>query len=514
MKPFVLLILDGWGIAKKSTGNAIELAEKKKFDKYLSEFANTELFAHGFHVGLPDSQVGNSEAGHLNIGGGRLIKQDSVRISEEINDGRFKKNTAINQIIDHVLANKSAMHLFGLISDNDSPHSSLDHLYALVDLVFEKGVKKIYLHLITDGRDAPQYEAINILDKINKKIADRAKIVSLMGRFFAMDRGKNWERTKRAFECLVLGSAQVLKNYQEAVLHEYNRKITDEYLEPTIIADTEKEKEISRVRDNDGLIFFNLRSDRARQISKCFVQKDFQKMDEGEFKRKKFVKNLAFCAFTDFGPDLDNILTAFPSAEIKNSLPIVLKNKTQLYIAETEKYAHMTYFINGGYANPVNGEERIRIPSKIVKSYAEIPEMSIYEITKKVIYFLKNEKFEFIAVNFANPDMVGHTGDLMATIKAIQHTDFCLGKIVDHVLKKNGTAIITADHGNAEKMIDETTGEVWTSHTTNKVPFILVDKNLKNVKLRQGSLANIAPTIYDIMQVKHLPKKLNSSLIK
>ncbi|MFA6537102.1 MAG: 2,3-bisphosphoglycerate-independent phosphoglycerate mutase [Patescibacteria group bacterium] len=514
MTPVVLLILDGWGIAPKNQGNAIELANKQNFDRYWNDFAHTKLFAHGHYVGLPDNQVGNSEAGHMNIGAGRLIKQDSVLISETIADGRFKKNLAINTTIEHVLLNKSNMHVFGLVSDVDSPHSSLEHLYALVDLIFAKGIKNIYLHLITDGRDSPQYEAINILDKVEKNIVGKAKIVSLMGRFFAMDRGKNWDRTRKAYECLTESKGSVFKNCQEVVLHEYNRKINDEFIEPTIISNNEHDAQKSRVSDNDGFIFFNLRSDRARQLSKCFVQKDFQKRNTGEFKRKRVIKNLSFCAFTDFGPDLDHILTAFPSADIKNTLPVILRGKTQLYIAETEKYAHMTYFINGGYADPVNGELRFRVPSKVVKSYAQIPEMSVYEITKKVLSGLQKDQFEFIAINFANPDMVGHTGDLQATIKAIEHVDICLDKIARTVLRTNGTLIITADHGNAEKMIDEKNGEVWTSHTTNQVPFILINKDLKNIKLKEGKLGNIVPTIYELFGMEKLPIKLSSSLIK
>ncbi len=514
MFPTVLLILDGWGIAPKTKGNAIENARKPNFDKAWDKYPKAQLFAHGKHVGLPDNQVGNSEAGHLNIGAGRLVKQDSVIISEAIKNGVFYKNTALLESIKHVLKNKSALHLFGLVSDQESPHSSLNHLYSLVELAKKKGVEKIFLHLITDGRDSPQYEAMNILKKIEENVNGFASVVSLMGRFYAMDRGKNWERTKVAYNCLTLGSGDLFSDTQSAILHNYNKKITDEFIYPTVIASNKKRLEQTRVSDNDSVIFFNLRSDRARQLSKCFVQEKFNQLNPGSFVRKKVIKNLKFCAFTDFGPDLDSILTAFPSFEVYNSIPLVLQKYRQLYIAETEKYAHMTYFINGGFANEINGEDWLRIPSKKVTGYDLIPEMSVYEITSTVLHFLKLDKYQFIAINFANPDMVGHAGNLKATIKAIEHTDICLGKIVEAVLAKGGNVLITADHGNAEKMIDEKNGEIWTSHTTNKVPFILVSNNYKNRRLVEGSLGNIAPTIYEIMEVSTLPETIYSSLIQ
>ena len=500
--PFVLLILDGWGIAPPNKGNAIELAKKPRFDLLWKKFPHTKLEAHGRHVGLIRHQVGNSEAGHMNIGAGRIVEQDATIISEDIQNGKFFKNVALHQVFSHCMDNNSDLHLLGMISDGESPHSSLDHLYALVDMATAHGQKNIYLHLITDGRDSPQYAAERIIDQIVKRIDGKAMIASLIGRFFAMDRGKNWSRTKKAYDCLTVGNGKCFNNYRDAIVHAYNQGITDEFLEPSIVCEEKKHRKLSRVKDNDGLIFFNLRSDRARQLTKCFVQKDFNALNPKSFKRRKVLENFQFCAFTDFGPDLDHTLTAFPSADIRHTLPMILKDKKQVYIAETEKYAHMTYFINGGYDQPVNGEERIRIPSLKIKSYDLQPEMSVYKITAKVEKLIKTGKYDFIAVNFANPDMVGHTGNLAAVVKAIEHVDICLGKLASLVLKKKGTLIVTADHGNAEREIDLANDEVWTGHTVNPVPFILVSDKFHNLSLHGGDLASIAPTIYDLMDVK------------
>lgn len=504
MTPLVLLILDGWGIAPKHAGNAIELARKPNFDQLWKEFPHTQLKAHGKYVGLPASQVGNSESGHMNIGAGQKIEQDAVRISEAITDKRFQKNTALLQTIKHVKQNNSRLHLMGVVSDGESPHSCLEHLYALVDLAHTQKVKNIFLHLFTDGRDSPQFSAIKILDELFHKINGKAELASLIGRFYAMDRSKNWPRTKKAYEALTDARGDCFETYEQAVTRAYNQGATDEYVEPAILC----QKKESRIQDNDGVIFFNLRSDRARQLTKCFVQKDFNQQNPGSFKRGTVLKNTSFCALTDFGPDLDSILTAFPSADIENTLPIILRHKKQAYIAETEKYAHMTYFINGGYADPVNGEKRKRIDSKKIKSYATKPDMRAYGLTKEVRRFLQIKKFDFVAVNLANPDMVGHTGDLKATVRAIEHCDKNILEIAKLVAKRNGTLIITADHGNAETMLDLKTNEIYPRHTTNPVPFILVNKKLQKQKLQEGILGNIAPTIYKIMDIKYPEKEL------
>ncbi len=497
--PLILLILDGWGIAPKNKGNAIELAKKPNFDFLLKKYSHTSLFAHGRHVGLPENQVGNSEAGHLNIGAGRVVKQDSVIISKAIKDGTFYKNTAILELIKHVNKNKSDLHLMGLISLHNSPHMSLEHLYALTKMAC-KQCKNIYLHLFTDGRDSPQFAAADILRQVQKKLPEKVKIVSLVGRFYAMDRNKRWQRTQTAYELLISGKGEVFEDFDKAVLHSYNKELTDEFLEPSLIVP--KGKKPVLIKDNDGIVFFNLRSDRARQLTKCFVQKDFNKINPKSFKRKKKLKNLAFVALTDFGPDLNNILTAYPSVTEKNTMPILLQNLRQVYISETEKYAHVTYFINGGSDKPVNGEDRINIASPNVRSYDLKPEMSAYKITDKILDLLSKKSYDYYVVNLANPDMVGHTGNLEAGIKAIEATDKCIGAIYKKFLAAKGTCIITADHGNAEKMLDLKTGEKFTEHTVNKVPFIFV--NSKNVKLRSnGRLSHIMSTVLDVINQKN-----------
>lgn len=513
MHPIVLIILDGWGIAPRSRGNAIEAARKPNFDKLWKKYPHTTLDASGRFVGLADGWVGNSEAGHANIGAGRLVKDDMVVISEEIANGKFQKNLAINQTIDFVLQNRSRLHVMGMASDGQSPHSSLEHLYAIVDLARGRGVKEIFLHLFTDGRDAPQFNAIKIVGNIAKRVNSKAKIASLIGRFFAMDRGKNWERTKQAYNCLTGVDSLRFNTPEQAVLHAYNKKITDEYLEPSMIAATTKEQTQTRIQEKDGVVFFNARSDRARQLTKCFVQKEFNKLNPGSFRRMEVIEELEFCALTDFGPDLDHILTAYPAAVLPDTLPRLLNNKKQVYIAETEKYAHMTYFINGGSADPVNGEIRVRVPSPTVKSYAQKPEMSAKKVTREALRFV-NEGFDFVGVNFANPDMVGHTGDLAAVMKAIEVVDECLGQMARVALAKNGSMLIVGDHGNAEKMIDLENGEIWTGHTTNPVPFILINDERRSLKLRNGALSDVAPTVYDLFEIKGLPKLLNKSLVK
>ncbi len=514
MGPVILLILDGWGIAPKSRGNAIELAKKPAFDKLWDKYPHTQLEASGTAAGLPAHYVGNSEAGHINIGAGRIVKDDAVVISEDIFNGRFKKNLALNETIEFVTKNHSSLHLIGLVSDGESPHSSLDHLYALVDLAYGSGLRQIYLHLFTDGRDSPQFHALKIVDEVLKNVYGKATIVSLIGRFFAMDRGKNWTRTQKAYDLFSVGRGQQFRDYRDAIVHSYNQKVTDEFIEPSVISNSKKQASKTRINEKDGIIFFNARSDRARQLAKCFVQKEFNKKNPGAFRRSKVYNNILFCALTDFGPDLDHIITAYPSADLRDTLPIMLKDKRQLYIAETEKYAHITYFINGGSANPVNGEERFRVASPRVKSYASVPEMSVYKIARHVEKALEKDQYDFMAINFANPDMVGHTGNLKAVIEAIEHVDNCVKELGNLVLKKNGVIIITADHGNAEKMIDLETNEIWTAHTNNSVPFILVGDEFRGIKLQKGILANIAPTIYDVFGYKKIPKIISKSLIK
>ena len=506
------MILDGWGLWKETEGNAIATAKTPVIDNLYKQYPNIQINASGKYVGLLAGQPGNSEAGHMNIGAGRVIEQDAISISKSINNGTFFKNPAFLQIASHVAKHNSNIHLMGLLSDGSSPHADTDHILSLLSFFINKTKANIYLHLFTDGRDSPQFAASSILEKYRDVFnRDRIQIASIMGRFYAMDRKKTWNRTKQAYDALILGKGIEVADPNTAVNQAYNRGENDEFIQPTVIM--KGKKPVATIDNKDVVVFFNLRSDRARQLTKVFVQHDFEKKNPGSFKRSKSLKDVLFVALTDFGPDLDHILTAFPGIDIPDTLPIALCDIRQLYIAETEKYAHISYFLNGGYDHIVAGEERVNIPSKDVDSYAEMPEMSTRELAQHLIKVMQEDKYDFICVNIASPDMIGHTGDLKAGIKAVEIVDKEVGKVVKAVLAKKGTLIITADHGNIEEMIDLKTKEIDTKHSTNLVPFIIV--NHANYKLKKtGKLANIAPTILDILQLPK-PKLMKAkSLIK
>ncbi|MFA6272848.1 MAG: 2,3-bisphosphoglycerate-independent phosphoglycerate mutase [Patescibacteria group bacterium] len=508
-KPTVLIVLDGWGIAPASESNAIELAKKPVMDRLWKKYPHTKLKSYGRFVGLPAKQDGNSEAGHMNIGAGRIVDQDSIIITKSILDGTFYRNPGFAQAVQHVSKYKSNLHLMGIISGDQCPHMSPDHLTALIELARRKRVYNVFLHFFTDGRDSNRYYAIKLIKKIEKKLNSNEIISTVMGRYY-LDRTKNWDITQRAYNALVLGEGLKADSPQQAILQAYNRGETDEFVTPSIM------KGGKPISDGDSVIFYNLRSDRARQLAKPFVQNKFNTKNAKSFQRKKVLKNLIFVAMTDFGPDLEGMLTAYPSMDIRDTLPMALRNVRQLYVAEGQKYAHMTYFFNGGYSDPVGGESRITIPSTSVKHFDDKPEMSAGKITNTVLQKLKSRSYDFIALNYANPDMVGHTGNLKATVKGIEFTDKCIGRIVQQVQKQKGTVIITADHGNAEDMINLKTGEVDTKHSSNPVPFIIVssDKKITRKKnLPEGVLGNVAPTILDIMKIEK-PKlmKLKSLL--
>lgn len=511
--PLILVILDGWGIGEPSKGNAITLAKTPTIDGVSKKYPFTTLCAHGLCVGLPAKQDGNSEAGHMNIGAGRVVEQDAVRISKSINEGSFFRNSGFVEAVRHVQKNKSNLHLMGMVSNGMSAHSDPDHLTALLAMIHKYGVKSVYLHLFTDGRDSPQFMSLSIIDKLKDQFKNGEKIATVIGRFYAMDRKKKWERTEKSYNALVLGEGNMTDDYQSAITQSYNKGQSDEYIEPYVIKD---QKNITpRINHNDSLIFFNLRSDRARQLAKAFVQEDFNKMNPGSFHRKKVIKNLRFVAMTDFGPDLDSILTAFPSPDLKDTLPMVLKDFSQLYLAESEKYAHVTYFFNGGYAGKVDGEEQIMIPSPDVKSYDQYPPMKSKELTEEVLKNLNKNKFNFTAINYAAPDMIAHTGNLQAGIECCQAVDFEIKKIIRSYLKKNGTVIITADHGNVEEMINLKTNEIDTEHSTNPVPFILISKERSKIKLRKnGVLGDIAPTILELLGIDKPATMTGKSLLK
>ncbi len=511
--PLVLIILDGWGLSREVTGNPIALAKTPNINAYFKKYSNTQLYAHGQYVGLPEGQPGNSEAGHMNIGAGRLVEQDAVVISKSINNGTFVKNPALLQATKHVKNNNSDIHLMGLICDVSSPHSDMDHLLSLISFFTAKTKQNIYLHLFTDGRDSPRFAALKILNHYHKVFENpRVQVASIMGRFYAMDRKKAWDRTKMAYEAMTLGQGQTARSVEDAVSQAYNRGESDEFILPTVIVDSAN-KPLGAIGDDDVVVFFNLRSDRARQLSKVFVQNNFEEKNPGSFKRDGIIKNLLFVALTDFGPDLDSILTAFPSIDLKGTLVEAMADHRQLYIAENEKYAHVTYFFNGGYDRSIVGENRINIPSPAVATYDLKPAMSAREITKYVIKALNKKQFDFVVINFANLDMVGHTGNLAAAIKAVEVVDECLGDIVKIVLKKKGTAVITADHGNVEDMINLKTGEVETEHSCNPVPFLLINEQEKYQLKQDGSLCNIAPTVLEVLGIDKPSEMSADSLI-
>ena len=509
--PTLLLILDGFGIGDLSDpGNAITPQSAPNIFRYIKRYPTTLLKAHGIDVGLFPDQQGNSEAGHLNIGAGRVVKQDLVIISDAIKDGTFFKNESLHQGLLHAQKHKSDMHIMGLITNGQSAHSNPEHIYALLKYFRSKKQKNVFIHLFTDGRDSPMHGAVSFLKELRKHMKNGEKIASISGRFYAMDRNKIWSRTEKAYSAIVCGKGQVAKSAEDAIAQAYNRGETDEYVLPTVIQ--KNGKPVAMIGDNDVVCFFNARSDRARQITKAFVQKDFQKENPNAFKRKKYSKNIRFVAMTDFGPDLPGIFTAFPSPDVKNSLAKAIgESRKQLYISETEKYAHVTYFINGGYSEPINGEDREVIKSGSHYSYIENPEMHCRQITDTVLKHLQQKKYDFVAINFPNADMLGHTGDIGIAKKGIKFMDSQVRRLVDEVLKKGGHVIITADHGNAEHMFDKKTGEKMVEHTINPVPFIVIGHK-KKIVLKKGRLADIAPTLLKILDIKK-PKEMKGKVL-
>lgn len=501
-KPTVLAILDGWGIAPASRGNAITSAKTPNLGRLYKKYCFTTLGASGKDVGLDDDQVSGSETGHENIGAGRITIQDSHYITESIRNGSFFKNPVFLEAVKHAKENKSQFHVMGLMGDTDSPHSSPEHFRAILKLAKENAISEVFCHLFTDGRDSYPQSALDHLKHFRKIIREEGvgKIATLSGRFYAMDRSKNWKRLAKAYEAIVFSNSDKFNSAEEAIEAAYKNNLTDEFLLPSVIL--ENGEPIARVGKNDSLIFFNLRSDRARQFSKLFVANNRRSIIKDDMPIIDKIENLYFAAMTNFGPDL-NIHTAFPGHSLMATLPFVLGSFRQLYIAEKEKYAHITYFFNGGYADAVAGEERIIVDSIETDSYAKFPQMSAEKITGEVVRSLKNDEHDFIALNFANADMVGHTGDLKATIQAVEFVDKQVGILADIILEKGGNLIITADHGNADVMIDIVNGKELphTFHTKNPVPFIVISEELKNRKLNSGGvLGNVAPTILEIME--------------
>lgn len=494
-KTTVLCIMDGYGLRDEKNDNAIALAKKPHLDKIFSEYNMVKGEASGTYVGLPEGQMGNSEVGHLNIGAGRIVYQDLTRITKSIDDGDFFENESLLKAVNHCKEFDSSLHIMGLLSDG-GVHTHNSHLYAILKLAKLNDLKKVYVHCFLDGRDTPPKSAVNYLNELEGEIKKIGvgKIASICGRYFAMDRDKNYDRTVLAYNLLTKREGKVYESADEAINASYKDDITDEFVKPSVIKLPADE---GKVCDNDSLIFFNFRPDRARQLTHSFCDDDFT-----FFEREK-IKNLVYVCMTEYDPTIKNKLIAFEEKEIKDHLGEVVGNLglTQLRTAETEKYAHVTFFFNGGVETACKNEERILVPSpKEVPTYDLKPEMSAPKVCENVVNAIDEGKYDLIVVNFANPDMVGHTGVLEAAIKAIETVDECVGKIFEKIIEKNGNLFIIADHGNAELMKDEN-GNPYTAHTNNPVPFCLVTPEKYKLKAG-GRLCDVAPTILKLMGIK------------
>lgn len=507
-----LIILDGFGLAPQNqTGNAIRPDTAPHIFSYMRKYASTELDTTGSAVGLFPNQKGNSEAGHLTIGTGRIVKQDLVRISEAIHDGTFFKNEAFKQALHHVKKYTTAVHVFGLLTDGQSAHAHPEHLYATLEYLHREDVKDVYIHLFTDGRDSPVHSAATFLHALREHLYEGQQIATIMGRYYGMDRNKTWSRTKEAYETIVSGKASyTAKTAEEAIMMAYSRGETDEYIAPTVIVG-DSGHAITTVEDNDSIFFINARSDRARQLTKAFVQEDFLEKNPGAFRRIRVPKNIRFVAMTDFGPDLPGVFTAFPSPDVPNALAAAIGEAyRQLFISETEKYAHVTYFINGGYAEPINGEERELVASAPIKSYADLPGMNAPAMAERIVSVFKDDTYDFVCTNFPNADMVGHTGNFKAAEEAVRILDAAVAKIVEAVLSFGGQVMIVADHGNAEEMINTHTGEIMTEHTGNPVPCIVIGEGYAPGMVHKGGLRDVAPTLLEMLGIA-IPEEMTGS---
>lgn len=496
-QPLVLMILDGWGTRHDCRDNAITEADPVNFYALKDKYPNTLLKCSGQDVGLPAGQMGNSEVGHLNMGSGRTVYQEITRISNAIEDGSFFQNPEFVKAIGSALKNGGAVHLMGLLSDG-GVHSSMDHLYALLDLCKQQGVSRVFIHAYLDGRDVDPKSAARFISALQKKmdVLQLGQIATLSGRYWGMDRDKHWDRVEKTYNAMVLGEGVKAPNAFAAVENSYEARVTDEFVEPVVIID-DNGQPLATVKDGDSVIFYNFRSDRARQITRAFVDRDMM-----HFERRVWPQVHYLC-MTRYDATIDAPV-AFPPQNLANTLGEVLAQHKlkQLRIAETEKYAHVTFFFNGGIEEPNPGEERVLIPSPNVATYNLKPEMSAPEITERVIAELQRDIYDVVIMNYANPDMVGHTGVLEAAVKAVATVDKCLHQVVEQVRSQGGNIIITADHGNCEMMVDPDSGSPFTAHTTEKVPLILVADQYQGQPLREdGSLADIAPTMLKMLDI-------------
>lgn len=498
-EPLVLVVLDGWGIAPASEGNAIHLAKTPTLDAIKQHYPYSVLKAAGKAVGLFENIIGNSEVGHMNLGAGRVVSQDLVNISRSIDDKSFFKNPVLKKAFSSCQKRKSTLHLMGLLSDG-GVHSYIEHVFALLDMAKQEGVTHVHIHLFTDGRDTPPRSALGYIRKLEDKIKQLGlgRIASISGRWYAMDRINQWKRLERVYRAIVHGQGPVFRTPSEAVENAYEKNLTDEWVEPAVIRSSDSVDK-NEVSSNDSVIFFNLRSDRARQLTKAFVQKEFN-----GFSRHGFLSNIVFIAFTDFGDDLD-VETAFLTKPVQKTISQVLEKHglSHLYIAEEEKFAHVTYFFHGSISTLLPHEDRVKVSSRAVSSYVKTPEMSAQEVTDVVIKSLQDPKgHHFILVNYANADMIGHTGNINACVKACEFIDWQLKRLLHVALKRNVHVIITADHGNAEHMIDLPTGQPLTAHTVNDVPFHVISPRISKGSLQNGKLADVSPTALKIIDIE------------
>ena len=501
-KPTVLMILDGYGLNNKEQGNAVAEGKTPVMDKLMAECPFVKGYASGMDVGLPDGQMGNSEVGHLNMGAGRIVYQELTRITKEIQDGDFFKNEALLDAVRNAKEHDSALHMYGLLSDG-GVHSHNTHLYALLELAKREGLKKVYVHCFLDGRDTPPASGKDFVQELTDKMAEIGigEIATVMGRYYAMDRDNRWDRVELAYKAMVCGEGLTAESGVEAVENSYAEDKTDEFVVPTVIM--KNGAPTAKIQDNDSIIFFNFRPDRAREITRAFCCDDFTGFERGER------LNVAYVCFSEYDVTIPNKEVAFKKVVITNTFGefLAAHHLKQARIAETEKYAHVTFFFNGGVEEPNEGEDRILVKSPKVATYDLKPEMSAYEVCDKFVEAIKSGKYDVIITNFANPDMVGHTGIEEAAIKAVEAVDECVGRVVDAIKEVDGQLFICADHGNAEQLVDYETGAPFTAHTTNPVPFILVNYDPAYTLREGGCLADIAPTMIEMMGMEQ-PKEM------
>ncbi|MCI5901450.1 MAG: 2,3-bisphosphoglycerate-independent phosphoglycerate mutase [Blautia sp.] len=507
-KPTVLMILDGYGLNEKTEGNAVAQAKTPVMDKLMAEYPFVKGYASGLSVGLPDGQMGNSEVGHLNMGAGRIVYQELTRITKEIQDGDFFKNEALLAAMNNAKENDSSIHFMGLLSDG-GVHSHITHLYGLLEMAKREGLSKVYVHCFLDGRDTPPASGKGYIEQLEAKMKEIGvgQIGVVSGRYYAMDRDNRWDRVEMAYKALTKGEGVKGTDAAAAVQASYDDGKTDEFVLPTVI---EKDgKPVTVISEKDSIVFFNFRPDRAREITRAFCDDEFSGFDRGSR------LPLTYVCFTDYDDTIQNKLVAFHKVQLHNTFGEWLANNhmTQARIAETEKYAHVTFFFNGGIEEPNEGEDRILVKSPKVATYDLQPEMSAPQVCEKLVEAIKSDKYDVIIINFANPDMVGHTGVMEAAVKAVEAVDTCVGKAVDAIKEVDGQMFICADHGNAEQLVDYNTGEPFTAHTTNPVPFILVNADPKYTLRENGCLADIIPTMIQLMGKEQPAEMTGTSLL-